>query len=168
MRWFRPRNLLDETYEVGLWLKAADGALEIIGAVSLALIKPQTISHWATALTQHELSDDPHSFFANHILHAGQHLASGGTTYGVIYLAAHGAVKIVMVAALLRNRAWAYPFALVTLGLFVIYQLYQIAVKISVGLILLTIFDVFIMWLVWREWHKQQPDHFKPKPATSE
>ncbi len=164
MSWFKPKNLLDETYEVGLFLKALDGVLEIVGAVLLAVISPQTINHLIGSLTQHELAEDPHAFIANHLLHAGQHLASGGTLYGVIYLAGHGAVKIVMVVALLRNKEWAYPFALITLGLFVLYQLYQISQRLSIGLILLSIFDVFIMWLIWREWHKQQPDHFEKKP----
>jgi uncharacterized membrane protein len=35
MPWLRPRDLLDQTFEVGIILKGLDGVLEVIGGLLL-------------------------------------------------------------------------------------------------------------------------------------
>jgi ABC-type nickel/cobalt efflux system permease component RcnA len=64
-------------------------------------------------------------------------------------------VKVVLVAALLKNQLWAYPWTIVFLGVFIVYQLYRLSLQPSVGLTALTIFDALIAWLTWREYRKQ-------------
>ena len=59
MPWFRPRDLLDQTFEVGIILKGLDGLLEVIGGLLLLVVSPATIDRVVTSLTQHELSEDP-------------------------------------------------------------------------------------------------------------
>ena len=59
MSWFRPRDLLDQTFEVGIIVKGLDGVLEVIGGLLLLVVSPATIDRLVTSLTQHELSDDP-------------------------------------------------------------------------------------------------------------
>jgi uncharacterized membrane protein len=56
--------------------------------------------------------------------------------------------------ALLRNKLWAYPWLIVTLVVFIGYQLYRIALVPTAWLIALTVFDAFVVWLTWREWRK--------------
>jgi uncharacterized membrane protein len=68
MPWFRPRDLLDQTFEVGIILKGLDGVLEVIGGLLLLVVSPATIDRLVTSLTQHELSEDPHDLLATHIL----------------------------------------------------------------------------------------------------
>jgi uncharacterized membrane protein len=75
--------------------------------------------------------------------------------FGAIYLLAHGLVKVILVAALLKNQLWAYPWTIGFLGVFIVYQLYRLSLKPSVGLTALTIFDAVIVWLTWREYRKQ-------------
>lgn len=154
MAWFQPKSLLDKTFEIGILLKGADGVLEIIGALLLLFVSPQTIDAITKLLTQHELSEDPNDFVATHILQYGHELAAVSKTFAILYLLTHGLVKVVLVVGLLRNQRWAYPFAFVTLGLFIAYQLYKIVLQPTLGMILLTIFDVFIVWLTWREYQK--------------
>jgi uncharacterized membrane protein len=60
-----------------------------------------------------------------------------------------------LVAALLTNQLWAYPWTIAFLGVFIGYQLYRLSLKPSVGLTALTIFDAVIAWLTWREYRKQ-------------
>src|SRR4029450_9039917 len=43
MSWFRPRDLLDQTFEVGIILKGLDGVLEVIGGLLLLIVSPATI-----------------------------------------------------------------------------------------------------------------------------
>jgi len=68
-------------------------------------------------------------------------------------------VKIVLVAALLKNKLWAYPWMIAFLGAFIVYQAYRLTFKLSFGLAALTIFDIFIAWLTFREYRKQLARH---------
>jgi uncharacterized membrane protein len=114
------------------------------------------LAAWAIALSSQELSDDPTDLFATYVVHTGQHLASGGTTFLVAYLLVHGIIKLTAVGSLLLNKLWGYPFSIVTLGLFMLYQIYEISLHHSVFLVLLTIFDIFLMWLIFREYQHQK------------
>lgn len=76
--------------------------------------------------------------------------------FSAIYLLAHGIVKVVLVGAVLKNKLWAYPWMIVVLLVFIGYQLYQIALQASVGMIALTIFDAFIVALTWREYRMKK------------
>jgi uncharacterized membrane protein len=156
MSWFRPRDLLDRTFEVGIILKGLDGLAETIGGVLLLFVSPASISRIAKAVTQHELSEDPHDWISIHLLHYAHGLTNATVMYAAIYLLAHGVVKIVLVGALLRNQMWAYPALIVVLIAFIVYQLYLIAIRPTGGLIALTTFDVAITALTWREWRKQR------------
>jgi uncharacterized membrane protein len=155
MPWFRPRDLLDQTFEVGIILKGLDGVLEVIGGLLLLVVSPATIDRVVTSLTQHELSEDPHDFLATHLLKTAHGLTGSAVLFGAAYLLAHGAVKVVLVAALLTNRLWAYPWMVGFLGVFIAYQAYRLRLKPSVGLTTLTVFDAVIAWLTYREYHKQ-------------
>jgi uncharacterized membrane protein len=154
--WFKPTDLLDKIFEVSIIIKGIEGVFELLGAAVL-IIGGQGIITWLTTLlTRQELSSDPHDTLSNFILHTGQHLASGGSTYVVAYLIVHGVIKLIAVFSLLRNQLWGYPFSLATLGIFMIYQIYQVYVDHSWFIAALTIFDVFLLWLIWREWQMQK------------
>src|SRR6266516_7667051 len=155
MGWLRPRDLLDQTFEVGIILKGLDGVLEVIGGLLLLVVSPATIDRIVTSLTQHELSEDPHDVVATHLLKTAHGLTGSAVLFGAVYLLAHGVVKIVLVAALLKDELWAYPWMIVFLGIFIVYQVYRLSFKLSVGLTLLTVFDAFISWLTYREYRKQ-------------
>jgi uncharacterized membrane protein len=155
MAWFRPRDLLDQTFEVGIILKGLDGVLEVIGGLLLLVLSPATIDRIVISLTQHELSEDPQDFLATHLLRTAHGLTGPAVFFGAAYLLAHGLLKVILVAALLKNQLWAYPWTIVFLGVFIVYQLYRLSLKSSVGLTALTIFDALIAWLTWREYRKQ-------------
>jgi uncharacterized membrane protein len=156
MSWFRPRDLLDRTFEIGIVLKGLDGLAETIGGILLLFVSPASINRLARTVTQHELSEDPHDWISTHLLHYAHGLTNATVMFAAIYLLAHGVVKIVLVGALLRNQMWAYPALIVVLIAFIVYQLYLIALKPTAGLIGLTLFDGAITALTWREWRKQR------------
>ena len=108
-----------------------------------------------TSLTQHELSEDPHDVLATHLLRTAHGLTGSAVLFGAIYLLAHGLVKVMLVAALLKNQRWAYPWTIAFLGVFIVYQLYRLSLQPSLGLTALTIFDAVIAWLTYRECRKQ-------------
>ena len=153
---FQSRDPLDRAFEVGIILKGLDGILEVIGGLLLLLVSPATINQIARALTQHELSGDPHDFLATHILHFAGELTGGALLFPAAYLLSHGVVKIVLVTALLMNKIWAYPWMIAFLVIFIVYQLYRMTFALSIGLVGLTIFDIVVVWLTYREYRKQQ------------
>ena len=155
---FRARDPLDRIFEIGIILKGLDGVLEAIGGVLLFAVTPATIDRLVASLTQHELSEDPNDFIASHLLGYAHGLTGSAVTFAAVYLLVHGVIKIVLVAALLRNQAWAYPWMIGFLLVFIGYQLYRLALSPTFGLAALTIFDALIVWLTWREWRRQTAD----------
>ncbi len=148
-------SALDRTFRVSLVLKGLDGLLELVGGVLLLLVSPNQIGALARFLTQHELSEDPHDFIATQLLHLTSSLTVSASLFGAIYLLLHGLVKVVLVWAVLRDKLWAYPWMIAFLLVFIVYQIYQISVSFSLGLILLTAFDLFVVWLTWLEYRKR-------------
>jgi uncharacterized membrane protein len=153
---FRKGDLLDRAFLIGIVLKGLDGVLEVAGGILLLLVSPSTIDRIAQALTEHELSEDPHDFLATHLLHATGALSGASLRFGAVYLLAHGLVKIVLVTALLRNQLWAYPWTILFLIAFIAYQLYRLTFAPSLGLVLLTVFDAVVVWLTIREYARQR------------
>jgi uncharacterized membrane protein len=145
----------DDAFKVSLYLKGLDGLLETLGGVLLLLISPEQINHLARWFTQGELSQDPHDFIANHILKTAHHLTGSSLAFGAAYLLSHGLVKIFLVFEVLRGRLWAYIALITVTALFVIYQIYRMAaVRFSVSLLLLTLFDLLIIYLTQKEYRR--------------
>ena len=57
-----------------------------------------------------------------------------------------------LVGGLLAKKAWAYPLAIIFLGLFILYQLYRMSYQFSIGLLVLTVFDAAFVLLILREY----------------
>lgn len=157
MSWYHPTSLLDKIFEGGIIIKGVTGLLEFIGGILLLIFSPTQIHHFIAFVTQRELLEDPHDKIANLLLHGTSHISSGGRVFAITYLWIHAVIKLIAVIGILKNQLWAYPFSLITLGLLMLYQAYTIFfVKVSVGMIILTVFDIFILWLIWREYDKVQ------------
>src|SRR5260370_19618036 len=150
MNWFNSGDLIDRAFAVGIILKGLDGLLEVVGGVLLMVVSPTTIDNLSRALTQHELSEDPHDFVATHLLHAAGSLTGSSLEFGAAYLLLHGVVKIALVTALLRDKIWAYPWMLAFLIVFIVYQIYRMTFAFSIGLFRLTVFDLVVVWLTYR------------------
>ena len=145
-------KLLDRTFFIGLILKGLDGVVELVGGIALLLITPAQISALVRALTRHELSEDPHDLIANWLIDYTSSLGVSATVFGAVYLLAHGIVKVVLVVAVLRGKLWAYPWLIGFLVAFIGYQGFVLIAQFSVGLLLLTLFDIFIVVLTVREY----------------
>lgn len=156
MSGYERRDRLDQAFMVAIVLKGLDGVLEVVGGLLLLVVTPATIQGLIRTLTQHELSEDPRDFLANHILHAAGGVTGATVRFGAAYLLLHGVVKIVLVAALLRNQQWAYPWMIAFLVAFIVYQVYRMTFAPSVGLAGLTVFDAVVAWLTYREYVKQR------------
>lgn len=153
---FRSGSLLDRSFRVSITIKGLHALLETIGGIALLAIDPQTLNRWMLTLLHHELSEDPQDFVATHLLHTSQSFAVGGNHFASWYLLSHGAVKLLLVVELFRNKLWAYPFMIMMLAVFVFYQVYRFALTHSLIMILLTLVDLLVILLTWLEYRKQR------------
>ena len=124
------------------------------------------MNRFVLAVLHQELSEDPQDFVATHLVRASQYFAGSGKYFASLYLLSHGAVKLVLVIALLRNKLWAYPLMIVMLAAFVCYQLYRFALSHSVLMILLTLFDIVVIFLTSLEYGKQRSKRQPESPRT--
>jgi len=150
------RTALGRAFLVTLILKGLDGALELIAGVALLLVSPAQLEAVARTLTRHELQEDPHDPIANALVHYASTLNVSATTFGAIYLLAHGIVKVVLVVAVLRDKLWAYPWLIGFLLVFIGYQVYELFVHATWGLAALTAFDIVMVLLTVREYRVQR------------
>jgi uncharacterized membrane protein len=157
------RRLLDRTFDTTLILKGIDGLIEVIGGLLLLVVSSDTLNNLAVRVTGAELSQDPHDFFAHRLLHLTGDLHHT-QTFGALYLLSHGVVKIILVAALLRQQRWAYPTMIAFLVAFIAYQAYRMAYAPSISLVVLTVFDGVVVWLTWREYQLHR--HEDPRPLA--
>jgi uncharacterized membrane protein len=162
MSWYHPKTLLDKVFEAGLIIKGADGALEFLGGLLLLFVSPSSIHRFLAFITQQELTENPHDKFAQLVLHSADSLNTANKNFLILFLWIHAAVKLVSVIGILRNILWVYPFALVSLGLLMLYQVYSIYQRASLGLVLLTAFDIFVLVMIWKEYGKVKVAHLSP------
>jgi uncharacterized membrane protein len=161
-------KLLDRTFFVSLMLKLADGVLELVGGAVLLLMTPGQIQRAVAAVTRGELAEDPNDLVANLLVRYASQLNVSLTLFGAWYFLVHGVVKVLLVAAVLRDHLWAYPWLIGFLVAFIGFQGYELVVHFTWGLVLLTLFDIFIVYLTVREYrrHKAHPKG-ETEPASA-
>lgn len=135
MPWFKPKTLLDKVYEAGVLIKAIDGFFQLLTGLLLILLTPAAF----------------HSLMV--------HLGHGSFSFdnkmaASLFFLSHGFLKLFLAICLLLNKMWAYPVALVALGLFTLYQAYQFITHPHSVLAVVTILNAGIMYLIYREWHQ--------------
>jgi len=146
----------DKLFAIGIIFKGLDGVLELVGGALLLFVSPARINQIAILVTQPELTEDPGDFIANSLLRGASGLTGHVVLFTAFYLLAHGAVKVVLVTALLLDRLWAYPWMIAVLAIFILYQLFQLTQTPSLGLVALTVFDVLVLVLTWHEYGRHR------------
>lgn len=139
-------------FEIGVVIKGIDGALEVIGGVALLFTPTAALRNLVDWLTAGELQEDPTDFVANHLDRFVHQLSISTEHFAAIYLLVYGIVKVGLVIGLLRGKIWAYPTALIVLGLFLCYQIYRFSHTHSWLLGFFSLIDLAILAFIWREY----------------
>ena len=148
----RRRGWREVLFVVSVWIKGVDGALEIVGGAALISVNPGFIVRVVQVLTQDELTEDPHDLVANYLRRAAARVSFASEHFMSIYLFIHGAMKIVLVWALLRRVLAAYPLSIVVFAGFIGYQLYRYTWKPGVGLLVFSAIDAVVIALIYLEY----------------
>ncbi|HXR43250.1 MAG TPA: DUF2127 domain-containing protein [Pseudolysinimonas sp.] len=159
----RPRTTLDRVFAVGVVIKGIDGAVELIAGFLLWLA-PGLVDAVLRAILGEAARGDGAiaGLVATGVAHADVTVLTGGTGFLILFLIAHGVIKLVLVYCLLRRIIRAYPWALLVLVVFLGYQVWTLIAAPSVALALFVVLDVVIIVLVWREYRE-----LRRQPQTS-
>lgn len=142
----------DLVYRIGLLLKAVDGSFEVVAGLVLWFL-PHTLARLIEPFAVAEVGHLPVlNLIASWLGKADHELLVGDHTFAVVFLLLHGVVKLALVYCLLRRYHWVYPWALLVLAGFTVYQGVLLVISPTVGMLLLTLLDLAIIMLVWREW----------------
>ena len=142
-------------FDVGVWLKGVDGALEVLAGALLLLITKGQIVHAVHWLIGTDLIENPDGFIANHMRHMAGKLSVHAHYFAGFYLVGHGVIKIGLVIGLLRDKRWSYPAAVVFLLLFIVYQAYRLTQAPTMLLSALTTLDAVVIVLIIHEWRRR-------------
>jgi uncharacterized membrane protein len=137
-------------------LKGVGALIEVVAGIALLKVSPAAINRIVMAFIAAQLPEDRHDFIATQLRHYLQNFGASGEHFASWYLLSHGAVKLLLVIALWRNKMWAYPMMILALAAFIVYQIYRFALTHSIAMILLTIFDLLVIALTWSEYHRQR------------
>lgn len=145
----------------GLVIKAIDALIEFICGILLI-----TLSHyWLNSLIQlialPELREDPRDIVMNYFITLGQNFSISSQHSVAIYLLLHGTTKLAVIWLLLRQKLWAYPFAVVVFGLFIVYEIYSYMQSTSVLLLLLIIIDIAMIVMIILEYKRLRAEKAK-------
>jgi uncharacterized membrane protein len=144
---------------VSVFLKGLISAIEVIAGVVVLFVPITYFASLVLRYAQGELIENPNDFIATNLASLAHQFSIASSIFIALYLLSRGAIKLSLVVALFKNQLWAYPSSLVVLGLFVIYQIYQISATFSPLIIALTIFDFVVMWSIWREYRIMRTHH---------
>lgn len=148
----KKNSIFHKSFKIGILVKGIDSVFEMIGGILLIFLNPNRLNKLVTLLTQHELSEDPKDAVANFIIRLSSHFSLSGQYFGIFYLMSHGIIKLILVVMLWKRKIWAYPLTVVSLILFILYQIYRCTIMYSTGLVLLTVFDIVMIILTLIEY----------------
>lgn len=139
-------------FKIGVVIKGIDGTLEAVAGTALFFTSTTSLRNLVGWLTQGELQEDPHDFVANHLVEFLHQLSLNTEHFAAAYLLIYGLTKVGLVIGLLRGNLWAYPTALILLGIFLCYQIYRFSHNHSAGLGFVSLLDLAILVVIWRDY----------------
>jgi uncharacterized membrane protein len=148
----RSAHLLKIAFYASLVFKAVFAGLEILSGMFAAFISQHAVIGLARLATQEELAEDPKDVVANYLLHAAQQFSISAQHFAALYLLSHGIIKLWLIVGLWRKKLWYYPTAMVVFALFVIYQMYLLSIRFSIGFLILMVIDAVVIVLTWHEY----------------
>jgi uncharacterized membrane protein len=136
-------------------IKGIDGVVETAAGAFLAIAGPWSFYDLIVRVTAPELDHHPASRAIHAVRHGAESLAQGSDHFVVIWLLAHGVVKLALAIELLRGRKWIFPVAAAVLAGFVCYMSWRLAYHWSPWLLAFALFDAITVVLVLKEWRSQ-------------
>src|ERR1041384_5997993 len=143
------KNLEERFYKAGLWLKGANGVLELIGAVLVVVLPDSSINRVIVFLLQQGVEEGKRDALLEAVSRSLTGLV-GNRGFAIFYLVGHGVVKIFLVTFLFMGKRWAYPIAIGAMALFMVYEGFRLAVHPTAMLGFILALELAITTLIVR------------------
>ncbi len=147
-----PEKDYHELFRIGIFLKAADGFIEACVGIFFYFVGYATIDGMLFSVFHGEIVETPRDAFWQFLINEWHSVSLSSNSFWGLLFVAHGATKLILSAALLRNKLWAYPIAAVVFSLFVGYEIYSLTHRPSLLLWLITVFDIIVVGLILHEY----------------
>ena len=147
-----PEKEIYQLFRISITIKGLISLAEVIVGTLLLIIPSVRILQIAQYAAEKAHTAGMYGSLFAQVARELDQLTGAAVMFLAFYLLIRGLVKTFLIAQLLMNKVWAYPASLIVLGLFVLYQLYEIITLHSILVIALTVFDLIVMYLIWHEY----------------
>lgn len=144
-------------FDLALWLKVVNGGIEIVAAFLVFVIPPSLVLHLAELVTSGEVGPDADDYVATSLTTIAKTATIEPHHLFALYLAVHGAVKVILVVGIFRKKRLAYPLFMLALLLFGTYEAYRGLGRHDPVLGLLAVFDLLLLFLTLHEYRRRYP-----------
>lgn len=151
---FLTQNKLHLFFALSLWFKAILAIPEVVAGIAAFVVSHRTLLTCLLWITTNGFGEDPRDFLAALFLRALQHVSVGEQRFVAVYLLGHGAIKLWLIAGLLREKLWYFPVSLSVFSLLIAYQLYRYTSTHTIWLLLITGLDLVVIALTWHEYRE--------------
>jgi uncharacterized membrane protein len=137
-----------------VYFKGIFGIIELIIGIGLLLVGPKALNKYMLWLVEFEPFDKPSRIMDSTTQFIADHVLGSLHTLIALYMIVHGLVFIAVVIALVHKKLWAFPTAGIILTLFIVYQIYRLALAFSLILLIFTLIDIAIMFFLRYEYRR--------------
>jgi uncharacterized membrane protein len=143
---------LHRAYFVAIGIKGLDGVMEFIAGLIIAFVGSQQVYNFAVWATAPEIARHPESHTVHAIRHGAYSFAHHSHKFAIVYLLAHGALKIGLVVNLFIEHMWIFPVSTAVLLGFIWFMGLKLLAHWSPWLFAFAVFDTVTVALVLNEW----------------
>jgi len=139
-----------------VYFKGIFGIIEFITGIGLLLVGRKVLNNVLVWILNFEPFED-HPQFANGTTRfITNHVLGNLHTLIALYMIVHGIVAMAVVLALVHKKLWAFPMAGIIMALFLLYQMYSLAMTFSLILMILTLIDIAIIIFLRYEYRRER------------
>ncbi|MBU6388383.1 DUF2127 domain-containing protein [Patescibacteria group bacterium] len=146
-------------FDLALLLKVVNGALEMLAAVLVLFVPPALVIRLAEFATSGEIAQDANDVIAISIRDMAHTFAVHTHYLLALYLALHGAIKVLLVIGIFAGKRIAYPLFMIALAIFGAYEAYRGLMRQELLLQALAIFDFSLLVLTSYEYRRRYAAH---------
>jgi uncharacterized membrane protein len=133
-------------------IKGIDGLIEFVAGIVIAVLGSQQVYDFAVWATAPEIARHPESHTAYAIRNGAYSFAHGSHKFAVIYLLAHGVLKLGLVINLFIEHLWIFPVSVAVLLGFIGFMSLKLVAHWSPWLFAFALFDAATVALILNEW----------------
>jgi uncharacterized membrane protein len=145
-------NLMHFAFLGAITIKGIDGLIEFVAGVIIAVAGSQQVYNFAIWATAPELARHPESPAAHAIRHSAYGLTHASQRFVIVYLIAHGVLKLGLAINLFIEHMWIFPASAALLVGFITFMSARLMAHWSPWLFAFALFDAMTLALVLNEW----------------